>query len=64
VGDGVGLEAVEFIERTINGRIGDEVVQVIGFGSLTLSFVNERRRTREGVVDCADYFGVGEGFAS
>jgi hypothetical protein len=61
---GARLEAIKFVEDAVYGGVGNEVVEVVGFGGLALGLVDEGGRARKGVVDCADEVGVGEGFAS
>ena len=57
VGDGCGIEAVEFVEGVVDGCVGYEVVYVFCvFGVYcSLGFVGEGGGAGEGVVGCADY---------
>jgi len=62
---GRGLQAVELVERVVDGGVRDEMVDVVGVGvGGALRLVDERRRARKGVVHGADEGGVGEGFAA
>lgn len=54
MGDRGGLETVEFVEYSVNGRIGYEVVHIVVFCGEALGFVNERGGARKGVVDVAN----------
>ena len=66
--DGCGLEAVEFVKGIVDGGVGDEMID--GFCVFVVrvcepgAFVDEGRGAGKGVVDGADEFGVGEGFAA
>ena len=66
--DGRGLKAVEFVEGIVDGGIGDEVIDSFCVFILRICesavFVDEGRGAGKGVVDGADEFGVGEGFAT
>jgi len=64
VGNGGGLQAVEFVEDTVDGGVGDEVVDIIIFCCLPLGFVDEGRGTGKGVVDISDQLRVRESFPS
>ena len=52
--DGGGLEAVEFVEGIVEGRVGYEVVDVVIVGGEALLLVYKRRGAGEGVVYVAD----------
>ena len=54
VGDGMGLESVEFVEGAVVVGIGDEVVDVFGAGGFAGGLVDERGGFGEGVVGFAD----------
>ncbi len=61
----MGLQAVELVEGGGVGEVGDEVVDVVVVGGGGFGFFeDEGGGAREGVVDCADFFRVGEGFAA
>jgi hypothetical protein len=64
VQDGRGLQAVELVELVGDGRVGDEVVDVVVVGGGARGFVDEGRGAREGVVGFADEVRVGEGLAT
>jgi hypothetical protein len=40
--DGGGLQAVELVEGVVDGRVGDEVIDVVVFGSSALRLIDER----------------------
>lgn len=65
--DGIGLQAIQLIQHTVHGRIGNEmkhiaavIVAVLRRGRL----IDERRRARKGVMRGADGLAVGEGLAA
>jgi hypothetical protein len=54
VRDGGGLQAVELVEGVVDGRVGDEVVDVVVLGGGALRLVDEGRRPGERVVCLTD----------
>lgn len=64
VGDGVGLQAVKFVEHGVVDGVADEVVYVLGGGGggIALGLVGEGAAPRETIVRLADQGRVGEGF--
>ena len=58
VANGMGLKAIELIERAVDGRVGDEMVDVVVFGGETLRIFDKGVRTSKGIVDVADMVGI------
>lgn len=54
MGNGRGLESVEFVEDAVEGCVGDEMVDVVVVGCGAGLFGEEGGRAGEGVVDGAD----------
>jgi hypothetical protein len=52
--DGGGLQAVELVQGIVDGRVGDEVVDVVVLGGGALRLVDEGRRPGERVVCFTD----------
>jgi hypothetical protein len=52
--DRCSVETIEFIKNTVDRRVGDEVIDVVVFGSESLGFVYEGRGACERVVYRAD----------
>ena len=64
VGDRRGAQPVQLVQDPVDGRVGDEVVDVVRVGGRALRLVDEGRGAREGVVGCADQVAVREAFAA
>lgn len=63
--DGVRLQAVQLVQRAVDRRVGDEVVDVrVVVAGGAGGFVDEGAGAREGVVRSADGLGVGERLAA
>ena len=54
VRDGGGLQAIELVEGVIDGRVGNEVIDVVVLGGGALRLVDEGRRPGKRVVCLAD----------
>lgn len=63
VADGRRLQAVELVQRAVDGRVRDEVERVLGLAARALRLVDERAALREAVVHVADQLAVAERLA-
>lgn len=65
VRNGRGLQAVELVQRAVDGRVGDEVEGVLGLGiGVALRLVGKRVAAREAVVHLADEVRVAQRLAA
>lgn len=64
VRNGRGLQAVELVQRAVDGRVRDKVEGVLRLGPRALRLVDKRVAAREAVVHLADQVRVAEGLAT
>ena len=65
VADGRRLQAVELVQRPVDGRVGDEVKRVLPFlVRAALRLVDKGAAAREAVVHVPDQLAVGQGLAA
>lgn len=59
-----GVQPVEFVERAVDGRVRDEVIEVVVLGRHALLLAYKGAAARERVVRLADEFAVAEALAA